>query len=92
MEKAQMLYNLIELVIFFVPVGSLIWRAARTSARLDDLEHDLNGIGQKSREMEKRIETISENYFNSINELKIAIANINISLEYIKKSLEDAKK
>lgn len=92
MDKTQLLYNLCEVVIFFLPVGGLIWKAAKQAGRIEELEKDLNGLGKKvegiSASNKAAIDEISKN----ITSLTIAISNINTSLEYIKKSIDEVKK
>jgi len=92
MDKTQLLYNLCEVVIFFLPVGGLIWKAAKQAGRIEELEKDLNGLGKKvegiSASNQAAIDEISKN----ITSLTIAISNINTSLEYIKKSIDEVKK
>ncbi|MBR1722813.1 MAG: hypothetical protein IJ727_10090 [Treponema sp.] len=92
MDKSQLLYSLFEVVIFFLPVAGLIWKAAKQSGRIEELEKDLNGLG-------KKVEGISQTNKQAINEisrnitsLTISISNINTSLEYIKKSIDEVKK
>ena len=92
MDKTQLFYNLCEVVIFFLPVGGLIWKAAKQAGRIEELEKDLNGLGKKvegiSASNKAAIDEISKN----ITSLTIAISNINTSLEYIKKSIDEVKK
>lgn len=92
MDKGMLFYNLLEVLVFFIPVGGLIWKAAKQSGRLEELEKDLNGLG-------KKVEGISETNKNAIDEigknitsLTISISKITTSLEYIKKSIDEVKK
>ena len=92
MDKGMLFYNLLEVLVFFIPVGGLIWKAAKQSGRLEELEKDLNGLG-------KKVEGISETNKHAIDEigknitsLTISISNITTSLEYIKKSIDEVKK
>lgn len=92
MNKSQLLYSLFEVIIFFLPVAGLIWKAAKQAGRIEELEKDLNGLG-------KKVEGISQTNRQAINEisknntsLTISISNINTSLEYIKKSIDEVKK
>lgn len=88
----MLLYNLIEIIVFFLPVGALIWKAAKQAGRIEELEKDLNGLGKKvegiSETNKLAIEKISEN----MTTLTISISNITTSLEYIKKSIDEVKK
>lgn len=91
MDKT-MIYNLCETIIFFLPLGALIWKAAKQTGKIDELEKDLNGLGKKvegiSTANRQAIEEISKN----ITTLTISISNITTSIEYIKKSIDEVKK
>jgi len=92
MDKGMLFYTLIEIFIFLMPVGGLIWKAAKQAGRLEELEKDLNGLGKKvegiSETNKHAIDEISKN----ITSLTISISNITTSLEYIKKSIDEVKK
>lgn len=92
MDKEMLLYNLLELLVFFLPVGGLVWKAAKQSGRLEELEKDLNGLGKKVEGMSETNKQAIGEISKNITNLTISISNITTSLEYIKKSIDEVKK
>lgn len=92
MDKAQILYSLIELFIFCVPVGGLIWKAAKQAGRLEELEKDLNGLGKKVEGISEHSREEIKEISNKLNNLSNDMRGIATALEYIKKSIDEARK
>lgn len=92
MDKTQLLYSLFEVIIFFLPVAALIWKAAKQAGRIEELEKDLNGLGKKVEGISENNKVAIDEISKNITSLTIAISNITTSLEYIKKSIDEVKK
>lgn len=71
--KKTFLFSIISCVTMLIPVLTLIWNAAKLSAKVD--EH------------EKRIISLETSYQKDINDIKNALANINISLAELRVSI-----
>lgn len=92
MDKATFFYNLIDSVISLTPLAVLIWKIAQQHGRITELEKDLNGLGKKVEGVITTNRIAIEEISKNITALTIAVSNINTSLEYIKKSIDEVKK
>lgn len=92
MDKAMIFYNLIEVLVFLLPVGALVWKAAKQSGRIEELEKDLDRLGRKVEDITKTNRQAIEEISKNITALTISISSITTSLEYIKKSIDEVKK
>lgn len=72
MDKANILYFIIELIAFLLPAGGLLWKAAKQSARIDEHEKRLNHL---------------EKIDDTIDKINIAIAELQKDIQYIKEKL-----
>lgn len=77
MNREQFLYMGLELVIFCIPIATLIWKAGKQAQKIEDHE--------------KRIATLEdqvERTLNSeLNRMKVDIAEIKTAIMYIKENL-----
>jgi len=73
MTNAQMLYSLLEIIVFLIPVGLLIWKAAKQSSKLDEHEKRLSTV-----ELDIKERQIQTN--NDIKEIKDQITDIRLGL------------
>lgn len=88
----QLLYNLIELVVFFLPVGGLIWKAAKQAGRIEELEKDMDGLGRKVSEISESNKRAIDEINRNLTSLSVSMSSINTSLEYIKKSIDEVRR
>ena len=92
MDNMQLLYNLIELVVFFLPVGGLIWKAAKQAGRIEELEKDMDGLGRKVSEIGESNKRAIDEINRNLTSLSVSMSSINTSLEYIKKSIDEVRR
>ena len=64
MSNSAFLYQLITIIVFLIPVGALVWKAAKHASKID--EH------------EKRLAKLEETYQSDISEIKQSINQLNI--------------
>ena len=88
----QLLYNLIELAVFFLPVGGLIWKAAKQAGRIEELEKDMDGLGRKVSEIGESNKRAIDEINRNLTSLSVSMSSINTSLEYIKKSIDEVRR
>lgn len=91
LNKPYMLYMLIELIVFVIPIGALIWKAAKQSGKID-------GMGEKLKKLEARVEKNETQSAKDISEIKASMEKINVnntqiltSLEFIQDSIKEIK-
>lgn len=73
-DKKTFIFSLISCVTMLIPVLTLIWNAAKLSAKVE--EHD------------KRIATLESSYQRDITDVKNTLSNINISLAELRVSIK----
>lgn len=78
MEKTQILYLLVEVIIFCIPVATLIWKAGKQSRMID--EHSL------------RIEKLERLTGEDLTSMRGDIIEIKTSVKYIEQELQEVKK
>lgn len=69
MDKANYVFMLIEAIVFFIPVGTLIWRMAKLSAKVE--RHD-NEIKEIKTSVSDKIDTLT----SSVNNLTVQVVEL----------------
>ena len=69
MDKANYIFMLVEAIIFFIPVGTLIWRMAKLSAKVE--RHDKE-IGELRTSLADKVEALT----TSVNNLTIQFVEL----------------
>lgn len=69
MDKANYIFMLIEAVAFFIPVGTLIWKMAKLSAKVE--RHD-NEIKEIRTSVSDKIDTLT----SSVNNLTVQVVEL----------------
>ena len=91
MENADLLYKLIQTVLFILPLAGLIWKAARQAGRIEEMERDLNELTAKMAKIEDQNNADILEIKNSINSLNIAFIKIDTALQFITKEIKKGK-
>lgn len=91
MENADLLYKLIQTVLFILPLAGLIWKAARQAGRIEEMERDLTELTAKMAKIEDHNKADILEIKNSINSLNIAFIKIDTALQFITKEIKKGK-
>lgn len=91
MENADLLYKLIQTVLFILPLAGLIWKAARQAGRIEEMERDLTGLTAKMAKIEDQNNADILEIKNSINSLNIAFIKFDTALQFITKEIKKDK-
>ena len=74
MKQSELLYQVIQIIVFLLPVCGLIWKAATQSAKIKEIESKVNQLEIKSN--------------SDIAEIKSAINNINVTMAEYKTAMD----
>lgn len=77
MDKANYIYMLIEAVVFLVPVGTLVWRMAKLSAKVERHEDEINDI---KTSVSDKIDTLT----NLVNNLTVQVVELKTEIRVSK--------
>ena len=91
MENADLMYKLIQTVLFILPLAGLIWKAARQAGRIEEMERGLNELTAKMAKIEDQNNEDILEIKNSINSLNIAFIKIDTALQFITKEIKKGK-
>lgn len=91
MENADLLYKLIQTVLFILPLAGLIWKAARQAGRIEEMERGLTELTAKMAKIENQNKADILEIKNSINSLNIAFIKIDTALQFITKEIKKGK-
>jgi len=80
MNNATLLYQLITVIGLLIPIGTLIWKAAKQSGKIEELEKRVSHL---EKDYKADIDEIKE----SINKLENSLIKIETSIAYIEKSI-----
>lgn len=81
MTNAQMVYSLLESIIFLVPVGTLIWKAAKQSATLSEHEKRITTIETDIKETQKQTNEDIKEIKEQITDVRVTIGRLCALLE-----------
>ena len=90
--KDEVLTNVIGTIIYLMPVLGLVWKGAKLTAKIEELEKDVEEKTAKfctdHKEMQKRIEEERKStdksidaIMNTLTEIKTALARVETKLE-----------
>ena len=90
--KDEVLTNVIGTIIYLMPVLTLVWKGAKLTANIEELEKDVEEKTVKfctdHKEMQKRIEEERKStdksidaIMNTLTEIKTALARVETKLE-----------
>lgn len=89
--KPYFLYMVLEAIVFILPIGALIWKAAKQSGAIEDMKEDF-------QELKKRVEKNEEQSAKDMLEIKSSMENIKVnnaeiltSLKFIQDSIVELK-
>lgn len=91
-SKPYMLYMLLELIVFLVPIGGLIWKAAKQAGKIDDMEKGFSELKKRVEENEKQSQRDISEIKSSITAINVSNAEILTSLKFITDSIVELKK
>lgn len=77
MDKASYVYMLVEAVVFLVPVGTLVWRMAKLSAKVERHEDEINDI---KTSVSDKIDTLT----NLVNNLTVQVVELKTEIRVSK--------
>ena len=89
MSNAEILYRIIESIVFLIPVLVLIWKAAKESAKINEHEKRLSTLEVKINDIDEKTELAMGNLMNILNEIKIVVGKIETKIDYLEKALKD---
>ena len=75
--KATVIYGVIETILFLIPLGTLIWKAATLANRVSKNEEDI-------KEMKTLVEKQNEAILEALKQLNSSIQDIRTEVEVIK--------
>jgi len=90
--KDEVLTNVIGTIIYLMPVLALVWKGAKLTAKIEELEKDVEQKTAKfctdHKEMQKKIEEERKStdksidaIMNTLTEIKTALARVETKLE-----------
>ena len=90
--KDEVLTNVIGTIIYLMPVLALVWKGAKLTAKIEELEKDVEEKTAKfctdHKEMQKRIDEERKStdksidaIMNTLTEIKTALARVETKLE-----------
>lgn len=79
--KNTYIIAVIEAVIFLIPLGTLIWKAAKLSARVEHSERRIDKLTEVVRNQDNSNTAILADIQKSLNTIKISIAKLETKLE-----------
>lgn len=91
MDNADLLYKLLQTIVFLLPICGLIWKAAKQSGRIEEMEKDLNELSAKVTKIEDQNNADIIEIKNSINSLNIAFTKIDTALQFITSEIKKGK-
>ncbi len=89
MEKENLLYQVIELVVLCIPIGGLIWKAAKQAGKIEQLETKTKNFEAILENIKHQNQEDIEEIKNSLNLLNINFAEIRTSLSFIQESIKN---
>lgn len=92
MDKANLLYRIIEIIIFLIPIGSLVWKAAKQSTRIDEMKKQIEILEARVTTNEKETTKNISEIKDSINKINVSNAEILTSLSFICEQIKEVKK
>lgn len=76
-----LLYGIIETVIFLIPLGALIWKAATLASRVSKTETD---IKEMKTDIEKKVEKQNDTILKTLDQLTVAVQELKVEVAVIK--------
>lgn len=90
--NSEFLYNILQTVIFLLPVLGLVWKGAKMTSKLETLESTVKEKTEKfckdHAEMQKKIEQEKDNNEKSIDAIMLTLTEIQKSIVRIETKLD----
>lgn len=87
-EKALFLWRLVEVVLFVLPIGALIWKAAKQAAQMENMKKQISALENKVLQNEAQAAKDIAEIKSCINEININNATILTTLSFIREQIE----
>ena len=90
MDKAELLYRLIELICLLIPLGTIIYKLGKASGRIDEHDRRIKQLEQKYIDLDNATEQSLTTIMNMLGDIKISIARLEerVSSKKMKKEAE----
>jgi len=93
--KDEVLTNVIGTIIYLMPVLALVWKGAKLTAKIEELEKDVEEKTAKfcteHKEMQKRIEEERKSTDKSIDAIMDTLTEIKTALARVETKLEERR-
>lgn len=93
--NSQVITDIIGTIVYLLPVLALVWKGAKLTAKLEELEKDVEEKTTKfctdHKEMQKKIEDERKSTDRSIDAIMNTLTEIKTSLARVETKLEERK-
>ena len=94
--NGEVLTNVIGTIIYLLPVLALVWKGAKLTAKIEELEKDVEEKTSKfcrdHKEMQEKIEEERKSTDKSIDAIMLTLTDIQKSLVRVETKLEEKEK
>ena len=76
MDKAELLYRIIELICLLIPLGTIIYKLGKTSEKIIEHERRIKACEQRENDIDNSTEQSLSTIMMMLNEIKVSIARL----------------
>ena len=88
-ETFTVIVAIVEGCMFFAPVISLIWKAAKTAARLEQVEEKVDKLDTRTNDLDNATDMALSSIMASLNEIKIGMARLETRMDILTPNQEE---
>ena len=76
MDKAELLYRIIELICLLIPLGTIIYKLGKTSEKINEHERRISSCEQKEIDIDNSTDASLSTIMSMLNDIKVSIAKL----------------
>lgn len=88
MEKAELLYRIIELICLLIPLGTIIYKLGKTSEKIIEHDRRIKQCEVRETDIDNATEQSLSSIMSMLNDIKISIARLEERIKQTKETKE----
>jgi phage shock protein A len=85
MDKTNLIIALIEIIVAFIPIGTLIWRVSKVVSHVEEHEKRIMQTENKIIDLDRNTDMSLSAIMASLNEIKVSIGKLETKIDMLEK-------
>jgi uncharacterized protein (DUF342 family) len=80
--------EIIQSIVFFIPIGLIIWRMSALNSNIQENKKDIDGLGKKIRDQDEKIKN---DLSMKLDKVENTLIELSTSMQFTQRDIEEIK-